>query len=114
MLRTAALRFESLATFALGVNLITYFNAVMHYNIADAANVLTNFVGTVYILSTAVAVFADTYVGRFIATAVSAFVDFLVRIMNSSYIFVHSAKTKARGSGSPIIIITVSVRDLHC
>ncbi|KAL5716545.1 hypothetical protein ACHQM5_018218 [Ranunculus cassubicifolius] len=73
----SAFAFENMATFALSVNFITYFVGVMHFNIADAANVLTNFVGTGYILTIAVAYFADTYIGRFRATVITAFIEFL-------------------------------------
>ncbi|KAF5197617.1 NRT1/ PTR FAMILY 4.4 [Thalictrum thalictroides] len=73
----APFAFENMATFALSVNLITYFNGVMHYSIADAANVLTNYSGTSYILTIAIAFLADTYIGRFKATTVSAFLEFL-------------------------------------
>ncbi|RWR96256.1 LOW QUALITY PROTEIN: Proton-dependent oligopeptide transporter family [Cinnamomum micranthum f. kanehirae] len=54
-----------MASIALAVNLVTYMNGVMHYDIADAANAVTNFTGTGYILSIAVAFFADTYIGRY-------------------------------------------------
>ncbi|KAI3981043.1 hypothetical protein MKX01_036589 [Papaver californicum] len=49
--RAEAFTFENMATLALAVNLITYFNGVMHFNIADAANIVTNYAGTSYILS---------------------------------------------------------------
>ncbi|KAF9620646.1 hypothetical protein IFM89_013672 [Coptis chinensis] len=65
----AAFAFENMATFALSVNLITYFNGAMHYDIADAANALTNYQGTSYIITIVVAFLADTYIGRFKATA---------------------------------------------
>lgn len=67
-----------MATFALAVNLVTYFNSVMHYDIADAANHLTNYMGTGYILSILMAVFADAYIGRFRTVLIAAFVEFLV------------------------------------
>ncbi|KAF8409146.1 hypothetical protein HHK36_005219 [Tetracentron sinense] len=69
--------FENMATLALAVNLVTYFNGVMHFEIASAANVLTNFMGTCYILSIIVAFLADTYIGRFKAVLISGFVEFL-------------------------------------
>ncbi|KAK9267601.1 hypothetical protein L1049_010031 [Liquidambar formosana] len=73
----AALAFESMATIALGVNLITYFNGIMHFKLADAANQLTNYLGTGYILSILVAFLADTYIGRFKAGLISACVEFV-------------------------------------
>ncbi|KAG9149838.1 hypothetical protein Leryth_026651 [Lithospermum erythrorhizon] len=77
LLILGALAFENIATFALSVNLITYLNGVMHFNIADAANQLTNFIGTSYILTILIAFLADTYVGRFKAVFFSACIEFL-------------------------------------
>ena len=67
-----------MATLSLAVNLVTYFNSVMHYDIADSANHLTNYMGTAYILSILMAVFADAYIGRFKTLLIAAFVEFLV------------------------------------
>ncbi|KAM7530504.1 hypothetical protein LguiB_033914 [Lonicera macranthoides] len=66
-----------MATFALGVNLVTYFNGVMHFDVADAANELTNFLGTSYILSIFMACLADAYLGRFKAVLVAASIETL-------------------------------------
>ncbi|KAK6932744.1 Proton-dependent oligopeptide transporter family, partial [Dillenia turbinata] len=71
------LAFENVAFFALAVNLITYFTGVMHYDIADAANELTNYMGTCYILTIMNATLADTFVGRFRSIILWAFVEFL-------------------------------------
>ncbi|XP_034698009.1 protein NRT1/ PTR FAMILY 4.5-like isoform X2 [Vitis riparia] len=71
----ASFALENMATVALAVNLVTYFNGVMHYSIADAANELTNYMGTAYILSIVVAFLADAYIGRFYAVLVSAFIE---------------------------------------
>ncbi|KAL4563398.1 hypothetical protein LXL04_027439 [Taraxacum kok-saghyz] len=73
----ATFAFENMASFALAVNLVTYFNSVMHYDIADSANHLTNYMGTAYILSILMAVFADAYIGRFKTLLIAAFVEFL-------------------------------------
>ena len=78
MFVVAIFAFENMATLALAVNLVTYFNGVMHFNIADAANQLTNFMGTAYILSLLVAYFADAYIGRFKAVLIAACIEFLV------------------------------------
>lgn len=67
-----------MATLALAVNLVTYFNTVMHYKIVDAANHLTNFMGTSYILSIVVAYLADGCMGRFKAAIISLTIEFLV------------------------------------
>jgi len=70
--------FESFANTALQVNLITYFNGVMHFDIAAASNVLTNLLGTSYVLSVIVSYIGDTVVGRYKVALVSAGIEFLV------------------------------------
>lgn len=69
-----------MATIVLGVTFLTYFNGVMHFNLADSANHVTNFLGTNYILTVLIAVLADTYTGRFKAVLISAWIEFLVYI----------------------------------
>lgn len=66
-----------MATVFLACTLATYFNGIMHFDIADAANQLTNFMGCCYILSIAVAALADTYIGRYKAVVISACLEFL-------------------------------------
>ncbi|XP_004486281.2 protein NRT1/ PTR FAMILY 4.5-like [Cicer arietinum] len=68
---------ENLATFSLAVNSVPYFNGVMHYELEDAANMLTNYMGVSYILSILVAVLADTWIGRYKSVLFSGFFEFL-------------------------------------
>ncbi|KAI6705554.1 hypothetical protein NL676_008516 [Syzygium grande] len=77
LLILGALGFENMATFALAVNLVTYFNGVMHFELADAANQLTNFLGTSYILPILAAILADTFIGRCKTVLISLSVEFL-------------------------------------
>ncbi|KAJ0844962.1 putative proton-dependent oligopeptide transporter family [Helianthus annuus] len=70
--------FENMANLALAVNLVTYLNALMHYDIADAATHVTNFMGTNHILSIVMACVADAYMGRFKPVVIAAFVECLV------------------------------------
>lgn len=70
--------FENMATLAMAVNLVTYFTGVMHFNIADAANELTNYMATSYILSIVMAFLADSYIGHFKATLTAACIETLV------------------------------------
>ena len=84
----ATFGFESMAIFALAVNLITYFNSVMHFELADAANQLTNYMGTGYILSILMAILADTYFGRVKTVIISGCLEFLVRL-NSPALICH-------------------------
>ncbi|KAL8236085.1 hypothetical protein R6Q59_017166 [Mikania micrantha] len=71
----ATFAFDNMANLALAVNLVTYFNEVMHYDIAESANHLTNFMGTNYILSIVMACLADAYVGRFRTVLIATFVE---------------------------------------
>ncbi|KAH7545071.1 hypothetical protein FEM48_Zijuj01G0054300 [Ziziphus jujuba var. spinosa] len=76
LLILTAFGFENMATLALAVNLVTYFNEVMHYELADAANQLTNYMGVSYILSIVMATLADTFVGRFNTVLIAGFLEF--------------------------------------
>ncbi|KAK6124268.1 hypothetical protein DH2020_042020 [Rehmannia glutinosa] len=77
LLILGAFAFDSMATMCLAVNLVTYFTGVMHFNIADAANQLTNLMGTSYILTILIAFLADAYVGRFKAVLLAISIQFL-------------------------------------
>lgn len=68
-----------MATLALAVNLVSYFNVIMHYELADAANMVTNYMGVSYILSIVVAVIADTWIGRYKSVLISGSFECLVR-----------------------------------
>ncbi|GLJ31754.1 hypothetical protein SUGI_0638720 [Cryptomeria japonica] len=67
--------FDMLAFFAINVNLVTYFNGVMHMEISESATTLTNFVGTALLLSLLGGLISDSYVDRFRTTIVSAFIE---------------------------------------
>ncbi|XVF25577.1 hypothetical protein REPUB_Repub13aG0223900 [Reevesia pubescens] len=69
--------FENMANLHLAVNLVTYFSVFMHFEVADAANALTNFMGTSYILSILFGILADTYIGRFKTVLISGSIEFL-------------------------------------
>ncbi|KAM0071501.1 putative proton-dependent oligopeptide transporter family, MFS transporter superfamily [Helianthus debilis subsp. tardiflorus] len=71
----ATFAFDNMANLALSVNLVTYFNGVMHYDISDSANHLTTFLGTNYILSIVMACLADSYIGRFRMVVIAAIVE---------------------------------------
>lgn len=75
----AAFGFENVVTIALALNFVTYFNGILHFELADAANELTNYMGTSYFLTILVVVLTDTYMGRFKAVLFSGFIEFLVR-----------------------------------
>ena len=71
---------ENLASLSLAVNLIMYFMLVMHINLADASNLLTDYMGTSYMIAVLITVFADTFVGRYQTVIISSLVELIVRI----------------------------------
>ncbi|CAI8590945.1 unnamed protein product [Vicia faba] len=77
LLILVTLGLENLGTFSLAVNSVPYFNGIMHYELEDAANMLTNYMGVSYILSILVAVVADTWIGRYKSVIFSGFFEFL-------------------------------------
>ena len=87
VLVVATFAFENVATLALSVNLTTYFNGVMHFELADAANELTNYLGTSYILSILAAVLADSYIGRYKAVLIGGFLELVVCLQTLHTIF---------------------------
>ncbi|CAJ2677305.1 unnamed protein product [Trifolium pratense] len=77
LLVLGAFAFENMATLSLAVNLVSYFIGVMHFDLAGAANMVTNFAGVSYILSIVVAVIADTWIGRYKSVLISGFIECL-------------------------------------
>lgn len=77
-LGAGAFGFENIATLSLAVNFVTYFNRIMHYELADAANMVTNYMGVSYILSIVMAVLADSWFGRYKTVLISCFFESLV------------------------------------
>ncbi|XP_057418525.1 protein NRT1/ PTR FAMILY 4.5-like isoform X2 [Lotus japonicus] len=73
----ATFAFENMASFALAVNLLSYFTKIMHYELSDAANMVTNYSGVSYMLSIAVAIVADTLIGRYKTVLISGFIECL-------------------------------------
>ncbi|KAK7400204.1 hypothetical protein VNO78_11404 [Psophocarpus tetragonolobus] len=77
LLILAAFAVENMATLSLAVNLVSYFTEIMHYEVADAANIVTDYMGVSYILSILVAVLADTWIGRYKCVVISGFFESL-------------------------------------
>lgn len=64
-LGAAAFAIEKMATLSLAENFVSYFTGIIHYELADAANIATDYMGVSYMLSIVVAVFANTWIGRY-------------------------------------------------
>ncbi|GLJ31710.1 hypothetical protein SUGI_0637430 [Cryptomeria japonica] len=69
--------FEILGFLAININLVTYFNGIMHMELSDAATMLTNFVGTSLLLSLIGGFVSDAYLDRFKTNFFSAFIELI-------------------------------------
>ncbi|XP_031483299.1 protein NRT1/ PTR FAMILY 6.3-like [Nymphaea colorata] len=61
---------ERLTTLGIAVNLVTYLTGVMHLGSARSANMVTNFLGTSFLLCLFGGFIADTYLGRYLTIAI--------------------------------------------
>jgi hypothetical protein len=68
-----------MALAAVGNNLITYVFREMHFPLSQAANVVTNFVGTIFLLSLLGGFLSDSYLGCFWTMLTFGFVELSVR-----------------------------------
>ncbi|BAS74342.1 Os01g0748950, partial [Oryza sativa Japonica Group] len=66
---------ENLASLSLAVNLIIYFMTVMHIGLTDGSNLLTNYMGTSYMVAVLISVFADTFIGRYKTVIISSVIE---------------------------------------
>ncbi|XP_052204285.1 protein NRT1/ PTR FAMILY 4.3-like [Diospyros lotus] len=67
--------FEIMAIAAVGNNLITYVINEMHFSLSQSANVVTNFIGTVFILALLGGYLSDSYLGCFWTMLIFGFVE---------------------------------------
>ncbi|XP_050253541.1 protein NRT1/ PTR FAMILY 4.3 [Quercus robur] len=67
--------FEMMAIAAVGNNLITYVINDMHFPLSKSANIVTNFVGTVFLLSLLGGFLSDSYLGSFWTMLIFGFVE---------------------------------------
>uniref|UniRef100_A0A0D9W5C2 Uncharacterized protein n=1 Tax=Leersia perrieri TaxID=77586 RepID=A0A0D9W5C2_9ORYZ len=67
--------FEIMAIAAVGNNLITYVFGEMHFPLSQAANVVTNFVGTIFLLALLGGFLSDSYLGCFWTMLIFGFVE---------------------------------------
>ena len=70
--------FEMMAIAAVGNNLITYVFGEMHFPLSQAANIVTNFIGTVFLLSLLGGFLSDSYLGSFWTMLIFGFVELSV------------------------------------
>ncbi|KAM7251575.1 hypothetical protein ACFE04_023458 [Oxalis oulophora] len=67
--------FEIMGIAAVGNNLITYVINEMHYSLSKSANIVTNFVGTIFILALLGGYLSDSYLGSFWTMLIFGFVE---------------------------------------
>ncbi|GFZ09699.1 major facilitator superfamily protein [Actinidia rufa] len=67
--------FEMMAIAAVGNNLITYVFNDMHFPLSKSANIVTNFIGTVFLLSLLGGFLSDSYLGSFCTMLIFGFVE---------------------------------------
>ncbi|RVW20017.1 Protein NRT1/ PTR family 4.4 [Vitis vinifera] len=70
--------FEMMAIAAVGNNLITYVFNDMHFPLSKSANIVTNFIGTVFLLSLLGGFLSDSYLGSFWTMLIFGFVELSV------------------------------------
>lgn len=70
--------FEMMAIAAVGNNLITYVFNEMHFPLSKSANIVTNFIGTVFLLSLFGGFLSDSYLGCFWTMFIFGFVELSV------------------------------------
>ncbi|XP_027338033.1 protein NRT1/ PTR FAMILY 4.3-like [Abrus precatorius] len=66
---------EIMAIAAVGNNLITYLMNEMHFSLSRSANIVTNFVGTIFLLSLLGGYLSDSYLGSFWTILIFGFVE---------------------------------------
>lgn len=67
--------FEMMAIAAVGNNLITYVFYEMHFPLSKSANIVTNFIGTVFLLSLFGGFLSDSYLGSFLTMLIFGVVE---------------------------------------
>ncbi|KAL4583199.1 hypothetical protein LXL04_007766 [Taraxacum kok-saghyz] len=67
--------FEMMAIAAVGNNLITYVFNEMHFPLSKSANIVTNFVGTIFLLSLLGGFVSDSYLGSFRTMLLFGFIE---------------------------------------
>ncbi|KAI7751885.1 hypothetical protein M8C21_002612 [Ambrosia artemisiifolia] len=70
---------ERLTTLGIAVNLVTYLTGTMHLGNAHAANDVTNFMGTSFMLCLLGGFVADTFLGRYLTIAIFTAVQATIR-----------------------------------
>lgn len=76
---------ENLAFLANASNLVTYLTGFMHFSPSRAANTVTNFMGTCFLLALLGGFLSDAFSTSFRVYLFSAIIEFLVSLLNFFY-----------------------------
>ncbi|KAL0314029.1 UNVERIFIED_CONTAM: protein NRT1/ PTR FAMILY 4.4 [Sesamum angustifolium] len=93
--------FEMMAIAGVGNNLITYVFNEMHFPLSKSANTVTNFVGTVFLLSLFGGFLSDSYLGSFWTMLIFGFVELSGFILLSIQAHVAELRPPKCSMGSP-------------
>jgi hypothetical protein len=103
-----------MAIAAVGNNLITYVFGEMHFPLSQAANVVTNFVGTIFLLSLLGGFLSDSYLGCFWTMLTFGFVELSVRnttfwigLIASSSFFLPKSLSRQEKCSTTSFVLTV-------
>lgn len=76
---------ENMAFIAIGVSVVTYFYGYMNYSLTKSATMVTNFMGTAFLLTLVGGFVGDTYLSRFKTCVIFACFELVVRVTNSIF-----------------------------
>lgn len=99
---------ENMVFLSNATNFVTYFIKSMHYQPAEAANMVTNFLGTSFLLTIFGGFISDSFLTRFKTFIIFCIIELLV--CQSSPLFLLSAKLLDT-SGYKLIEISMVTRD---
>lgn len=72
---------ERLSTMGIAVNLVTYLTGTMHLPSSTSANIVTDFMGTSFLLCLLGGFLADSFLGRYKTIAIFALIQTLVSVL---------------------------------
>ncbi|XP_077231744.1 protein NRT1/ PTR FAMILY 4.4-like [Tasmannia lanceolata] len=84
--------FEIMSIGAVGNNLITYVFNEMHFSLSKSANIVTNFIGTIFLLSLFGGFLSDSYLGSFWTMLIFGFVELSGFILLSVQAHLHQLR----------------------
>lgn len=78
---------ENLAFLANASNLVLYLSKFMHYSPSSSANIVTNFMGTAFLLALLGGFLSDAFFTTYRLYSTSAAIEFMVRVFSKLKLF---------------------------